>query len=325
MAIKIIKPGIFTTIQDLGRNGYRSAGIGPGGAMDFFAASVANVLVGNDEKSPLIEMHFPAVEILFQEDVLVSVTGGNFNGFIEEKPVLLWKPFIVKKNEKLSFKKYIDGARAYLAVKGGISADKWLNSFSTHPKIKAGGYKGRPLLKDDTIQLNASHPLNSIDNFPDSTDLISPVYNPINPVRCIAGPEWEWLNEASKAIFTGSPFTVTPQSDRMGFRLQGMHLDLQESIQLISSPVDMGTIQLLPNGQLILLMADHQTTGGYPRIANVISYHLPKLAQSPIHNKIQFEMISPEIAEDALFSLHQTIRFIKDNCQNYYAANRHQL
>ncbi len=325
MAIKIIKPGIFTTVQDLGRNGYRSIGIGPGGAMDFFAASVANFLVGNDEKSPVVEMHFPAPEVLFQEDALVSITGGNFNGYIEDKPASLWQPFLVKRNEKLSFKKYVHGARAYLAIQGGVSSDKWLNSFSTHTGVKAGGYFGRPLLKDDTIQLNSSRQFYSISDFPDLTDLISQVYDPVSRVKCIAGAEWASLNEESKKIFAGSPFTVSSQSDRMGYRLQGINLALKETIQLISSPVDTGTIQLLPNGQLILLMADHQTAGGYPRIANVIASYLPKLAQSSIQSTINFEMIEPGIAEETLLSLYQTLGYIKDNCFNFYAAHRHQL
>jgi antagonist of KipI len=325
MAIKIIKPGMFTTIQDLGRNGYRSVGIGPGGAMDFFAASVANFLAGNDEKYPVIESHFPAAEILFQEDALVSITGGDFSGYINDAPARLWQPLLIKQHEKLSFKKYINGARTYLAIRGGISSDNWLNSFSTHTKVKAGGHMGRPLLKEDIIQLNQTVPLIPIENFPDLTGLISPVYQPANMIRCIAGPEWELVNDESKINFPGFPFSVTTQSDRMGYRLQGIELALKDPAQLISSPVDRGTIQLLPNGQLIVLMADHQTTGGYPRIANVTGADLPKLAQSPIHGELRFKLFNIENAEEALFSLYQALESIKNICKNYYDAYRHQL
>lgn len=325
MSIKIIKPGLFSTIQDLGRNGYRAAGIGPGGAMDFFAASVANYLVGNDENSPVIEMHFPAAEILFEEDALLSITGGNFGTYINEVAVSLWKPLQVKKNDRLSFKKYTSGARAYLAIAGGIAADNWLNSCSTHTRVKAGGFKGRAFKKEDIIAFNKRSPFISVEGFPDFKSVNHPVYLPSNIIRCISGPEWDLMNEESKKIFTRLAFSITTQSDRMGYRMHGKELDLQSQVELISSPVDSGTIQLLPNGQLIVLMADHQTTGGYPGIANVISADLPKLAQANIHANIHFELMSVDCATDALFSLYQTMGSIKNNCSNFYDAYRHQL
>ncbi len=325
MAIKIIKPGLFTTIQDLGRNGYRAAGIGPGGAMDFFAASLANYLVGNDENSPVIEMHFPAAEMLFEEDALVSITGGNFSSYINEEPVSLWKPLQVKKNDRLSFKKFSSGARAYLAIAGGIAADNWLNSCSTHTKVKAGGFKGRAFKKEDIISFNKKLPFISVEGFPDCKSMIHPVYMPPNIIRCISGPEWDLMNDESKKAFSRSVFSVTAQSDRMGYRLHGTGLSLEYPVELISSPVDSGTIQLLPNGQLIALMADHQTTGGYPRIANVIGADLPKLAQAPIHSNLQFELMSVDCATDALYSLHQLMESILKKCNNFYDAYRRQL
>jgi antagonist of KipI len=325
MSIKIIKPGMFTTIQDMGRVGFRSAGIGPGGAMDFFAATAANFLVGNDEKAAVVEMHFPAAEIIFEEPALISITGGDFSAHLNDQPVPLWQPFFIKPNDWLLFKKYINGARAYLAIHGGIKADNWLNSFSTHTKVKAGGFKGRALLKEDVLLFNKKIEWFQLNSFPDFAGLVGSAYQPANTIRCIAGAEWEWLNELSQTNFSDSNFVLTAHSDRMGFRLQGTNLSLQQPLELISSPVDMGTIQLLPNGQLIVLMADHQTTGGYPRVANVISADLPKLAQSPIHSQIQFKMITPENAEDALFSFHQILGSIKNSCNNFYYAHRPQL
>ncbi len=325
MSIKIIKPGLFTTIHDLGRNGYRAAGIGPGGAMDFFAASVANSLVGNDENSPVIEMHFPAAEILFEADTLISITGGNFSGYINEGAVALWKPLQVKKNDRLSFKKYISGARVYLAIAGGFAADGWLNSFSTNTKVKAGGFKGRAFQREDIISFNKKLPFISVEDFPDFKSGIHPVYLPPDNIRCISGLQWDLLNDESKKAFSQTSFSITTQSDRMGYRLHGKELDLQSPVELISSPVDSGTIQLIPNGQLIVLMADHQTTGGYPAIANVISADLPKLAQANIQSNIHFELMSVDCATDALFSLYQTMGSIKGNCNNFYDAHRHQL
>ena len=325
MGIKIIKPGIFTTIQDLGRIGYRAVGIGPGGAMDTFAATVANYLVENDKNCPVIEMHFPAAEMVFESTALVSITGGDFGASLNEAHISPWKPFFVQEHDRLTFKNQTSGARIYLAIHGGIKADEWLKSCSTHSKLKAGGYKGRALLKADRIELNKSMSRFSINNFPNLKSIIHPVYEKPNLIRCIAGPEWNLMQKSSQSIFSGSTFSITTHSDRMGFRLKGTNLAIQTAEQLISSPVNYGCIQLLPNGQLIVLMADHQTTGGYPRIASVISADLPKLSQSAIHSNIQFEMIAQGSAEDALFSLHQTLRSIKNNCNLFYAVHRHQL
>ncbi len=325
MGIKIIKPGIFTTIQDLGRYGYRAVGIGPGGAMDSFAATVANYLVENDKNCPVVEMHFPAAEMIFESTSLLSIAGGDFCALLNEAPVSLWKPFFVQANDRLTFKKQERGARTYIAIHGGIKADNWLNSCSTHTKVKTGGYKGRTLLKEDRFEFNKIMQRFSINNFPNFKSTIQTVYEMPNLIRCIAGPEWDLMQDASKSIFSESAFLITADSDRMGVRLKGNNLSLQDTGQLISSPVNYGTVQLLPNGQLIVLMADHQTTGGYPRIVNVISADLPKLAQSGIHSNIQFKMIAHQNAEDALFSLHQTLISIKNHCDLFYAVHRHQL
>src|SRR5882757_8478000 len=139
MSIKIIRPGICSTVQDLGRTGYRSLGIGTGGAMDLFAATTANYLAGNDEHQAVIEMHFPAAEILFETAAVIAIAGGNFNAHINNEPVEMYQPHYIKKDAVLSFKKYSNGARAYIAIGGGLKIEKWLGSYSTHLKVKAGG------------------------------------------------------------------------------------------------------------------------------------------------------------------------------------------
>ena len=286
--------------------------------MDFFAASVANHLVGNDRKQPVIEMHFPAAEILFETNELISITGANFDANINDAAIEMHQPFFVKKNSILTFKKNSSGARVYLAIGGTMVAENWLGSYSTHLKVKAGGFKGRLLQKDDTIETAACTAKINSNKISVSPTILASVYNNKNIIRCIAGPEWNLVSTSSQNIFTENTFTITSRSDRMGYRLAGENLSLQNSIELISSPVSFGTIQLLPNGQLIILMADHQTTGGYPRIACVIAADLPKLAQLPINNAVHFEIVSIERAEEMLISLHQTLAEIKTGCQNFY-------
>lgn len=321
MSIKIIKPGILATIQDLGRTKFRSLGIGPGGVMDFFAASVANYIAGNSEDVPVIEMHFPAAEILFEEDTIISICGADFDARIYDLPVEMYKPVIIQKNMALSFKANFSGARVYLAIHGGMQAEKWLNSYSTNLKVNAGGHNGMPLHKEDIIEIQPQTQEVNNKYFFIEPSSISSVYNNPHSIRCVEGPEWEMLSEDGKQHFSKNEFTITSQSDRMGYRLAGKNISLKNSLSLVSSPVSFGTVQLLPNEQLIVLMADHQTTGGYPRIANVITADLPKLAQLPINTKLKFELVSLQEAEDALITMQHSLAAIKTTCKKLYGIN----
>jgi antagonist of KipI len=321
MSIKIIKPGICSTIQDMGRTGYRSLGIGTSGVMDFFAATVANYLAGNNDGQPVIEMHFPAAEILFEQDAIISIAGADFAACINNEPVQIYQPIFVKKDDTLSFKKNITGARVYVGIQGGMEAQKWLGSYSTNIKVTAGGFKGRVLQKEDVIGIKQCN--NTINNkkVTVAPAVIDSVYNHTNIIRCIAAPEWSLVSDLAANSFLQLPYTITNQSDRMGYRMAGEAINLQNQVELISSPVSFGTIQLLPNGQLIILMADHQTTGGYPRIANVTAADLPKLAQLPGNSTIHFKMVSLVEAEEMLLSIHKILTEIKTGCQNFYGVH----
>lgn len=322
MLIKITRPGIFTTIQDLGRPGFRALGIGPGGAMDGFAAAAANYLVGNEPQDPVIEMHFPAPEIFFESEALASITGANFTPVLDGQPVETWKPVLVKKNSTLLFDRHKSGARAYLATNPCIMPGNWLNSFSTNTRVKAGGHGGRALQKSDIIAVqDKEHPIPRAD-FLELTEMDTRIYGD-RKLRCIAGPEWHLLDEASGSRFQEASYMITTQSDRMGYRLKGANLALRDPVEMVSSPVDCGTIQLLPGGQLIILMADHQTTGGYPRIASVISADLPKLAQSAIADPLLFELTDLDTAEELLFSMYRELELIKNTCAVFYGKHRH--
>ena len=151
MSIKIIRPGVLATLQDAGRFGYRGIGIGSGGAMDIFAMKVAQYLCGNEDSEAVIEMNFPAPEILFEQDAIISITGADFTAVVNETIIPAWRTCFVKKDSVLKFKQPAWGAKAYLAVHGGWQAEKWLGSYSTHGKLTIGGFKGRALQKDDVI------------------------------------------------------------------------------------------------------------------------------------------------------------------------------
>lgn len=307
----------MTTLQDTGRQGFRDIGIATGGAMDVFAMKVSNFLLGNDENAAVIEINFPAPEILFQQNALISLTGADLSAAVSTTAVPLWRPFLIEKDSVLKFKQPVYGSKTYLAVQGGWQSEKWLGSHSTHLKVSAGGHEGRALQKNDVIlfkENNFSPSGDKILNWHVSEHELDKIYLPSNTIRCIQGVEWNLLNKTSQQNFEKNDFNITNQSDRMGYRLNGISLSLLHPTEIVSSAVDAGTIQLLPDGNLIVLMADHQTTGGYPRIASVIKADLPKLSQLNPGQKISFRIINIKEAEDILISMMQTLMEIKAGC-----------
>ena len=329
MSLRIIKAGILDTIQDLGRYGFQHLGINPGGAMDRFAASAINLLVGNNIDEALIEIHFPASIFLFEHETMLAIGGADFSATINGEDIPLWQPIITTKNSLLQFQKWKKGARCYLALKEKINIPKWLNSYSTNLKAASGGFNGRALQKDDVISFKEKKEYkiylkdNDLVILPWKADILWS-QKPIDRIAFISGNEWDRLTEESKNKFLNEPFVVGSLADRMGYRLQGM-LGAKEDGELVSSAVSFGTIQLLPNGELIVLMADHQTTGGYPRIAHVISPHLPLLAQSQPGDKIYFRLIDQGQVEDLLFLQQQHLLQLQNACkfrlEEFFNAN----
>ncbi len=304
MSLTIIKAGILDTIQDEGRFGFQAFGINPGGAMDVFSARLANCLLGKPMNSAVIEVHFPAPVIWFSKAAVISITGANFTPAIADKEIQINQPVIVNKDSVLQFKKVKQGARCYLAVLNNFTLAAWLNSYSTNLKAAAGGLHGGSLKSGDIIpfeKIDALHnylkeePFMALPWKAHSEDLTL-----VNRLEVIKGSEWDWLDEKSQQTFLNTPFKITKVADRMGYRLSGKGLQMKEQKQLVSSAVSFGTLQLLPSGQLIVLMADHQTTGGYPRVANVISAHLPLLAQSRTNDAFSFAITDIHTAEQKL-------------------------
>ena len=311
MSILIKKSGILTTVQDLGRSGFRRFGINPNGAMDKIAARLINSLLGNDENAPVLEMHYPASEILFEEDSLFALGGADFSAQLNEKSCENWRIIVAEKGSILKFKQKHSGNRAYLAIKGGFRIVNWLGSASTNLIAKIGGFDGRKLLNGDRIEFNFKFQISNFKfNYRISTSLI-PFYSKLPIIQVVSGAEFNELTVNSFDIFTKENFTLTQNSDRMGFRLKGSKLQLKNPKEIISSAVNFGTIQLLPNGQLIVLMADHQTSGGYPRIANVIPTDFPIFAQLGTNEKVAFQMISIEKAENLLFEFEKSLQLLK--------------
>jgi antagonist of KipI len=310
MSLQVVKTGIHDTIQDGGRPGYARWGINTNGAMDSFARSAANALVGNGMNAAVLEIHFPSPEILFHANALVSITGADFTPSIGHNVVPTWKTLQVPGGSVLSFGRKVNGMRCYVAVHGGLDVPEWLGSRSTNTKACVGGLDGRLLRKDDHINIAPGRFFSRI-----GKQLITSswsvshqgVYNPQEPIGLIQGREFDWLDESSKARIFQESFSITPSSDRMASFLQHAPITFASAEQLLSSAVMFGTIQALPSGQLCVLMADHQTTGGYPKVAHVISAHLPRFAQLSPGEHFTFKQTTIEDAEKMLLSLHHTI------------------
>jgi len=337
MSLKIIKAGILDTVQDMGRYGHQHLGINPGGVMDRFTACIANILVGNNKEAAVIELHFPASVFLFEKESIIAVAGADFTPVINGEKIPLLHPVVVNKNSVLQFQKAESATRCYLAVSGGLDINKWLNSYSTNLKAAAGGYNGRALQKDDVINLKkefsflpAGHekdfmvlPWKANDNcrpaglarqsHAKAGQAGSP--EPGERIAVISGHEWDVLTDETKNLFLNQAFVITFASDRMGYRLYGPALPAVKYDELVSSPVSFGTIQLLPDGQLIILMADHQTTGGYPKIAHVISSHLSQLAQMRPGEKIRFELTDQQTAENLFLQQHRHLQQLENACK----------
>jgi antagonist of KipI len=326
MSLKIIKAGLLDTVQDLGRNGYQHLGINPGGAMDRFSASLANALLGKELTAPVIEMHLPAPTILFDQPCIICLSGGDFSATINDELLSLHQPYFINESNVLQFKKHKHGARSYLSLVSDIKLKPWLNSYSTNLKAVAGGFNGRALKKDDAVAFEAIE-INPKQNILPLPWRYSESIAAGTNVEFMFGNEWAWLDHLSQTTLLNEAFVITPQSDRMGYRLKGPQLKQTVNDQLVSSAVSFGTMQLLPNGQVIVLMADHQTTGGYPRIGHVASTSLSTLAQLKASDAIKFAMTTIDSAEEKLLTQQQHLTRLQNTCklkmQNWLHAHRH--
>jgi len=324
MAFSIIKPGLLDTIQDLGRNGLGTWGINPSGVMDSYAAQIANLLVGNCRHEAVMEIHFPGPQILFEQNTLIAITGADFSPTVNDEAIPCWQPVVIRKNTILHFPALRQGGRCYLSVHGGYCMKKWMNSYSTNLKAGVGGWEGRPLKKGDELPFNENtiyfagllKDESNFETLPWRVN-VEKTYQYPHEIGFLPGREWHLLTPAAKAGFLENNFLIHPSSDRMGYQLKGAPLTLEQPVELVSSAVSFGTVQLLPGGQLIVLMADHQTTGGYPRIAHIVSAHLPKLAQLRPSDTIQFKLMDNETAEQLLVARQKELHIIQRACLDH--------
>lgn len=320
--LQVNKVGLQTTIQDLGRRGFQKYGVIVSGVMDPYAHRIANVLVGNPETDATIEITLVGPQLTFLKDCLFSLTGGDLSPLLNGNPIKMWRPIFAKKGCKLSFGKPLSGCRTYLAVAGGIAVPDVMGSKSTYLRAGIGGYDGRALQKEDVVHIGelSQHikdvigklTIAATDNSFIQVDwtLMSqavPTYQSEAIVRVTEGRQARLFDENSWNAFYQEAFQISSDSDRMGYRLKGPQLALTEAKELVSEGITFGSIQVPPDGQLIILMADRQTTGGYPKIAQVASVDIPKVSQIKPGERIRFEKITLEEAQQEILNERQLI------------------
>jgi antagonist of KipI len=293
--IQVVSPGMFTTVQDLGRYGYGPIGVSPSGAADPIALRVGNLLTGNIESAAALEMTLLGGMFLFPEGATIALAGSDFGATIDGVPVSLWTACELRAGAMLRMGGARVGARCYLCVRGGIVVKPLLGSASTHILTGLGGFEGRPLRKGDVLQIGeaSGRPRRIV-----AEEFVK--LAPRKVLRATDGPQTEWFSRESLKTFFSGVYKVTDESNRMGLRLDGPALETPHSGQMISEGVSLGAIQVPAGGKPIILFVEQQTTGGYPKIANIISADLPSVGQLRPRVEIRFEHVSAETARAAI-------------------------
>jgi antagonist of KipI len=311
MGVMIHKPGLLTTVQDLGRLGYQRDGIIVSGPMDRLSMRLANLLVGNKDNDAVLEISFVGPSLEFLVDTIIAICGGNLSPSINNQLIPVNKPIFVKKGDILEFGAIQQGCRSYLAFKHGIQVENVLGSKSTCLPAGFGGLHGRPLKKGDIL------PVFQIPYKPFSklnwnlSSYFDQFLFSNEPIRFIKGRQFDLFDDESITLFQKVSYVLTKDVNRMGYRLDGPKLSLIKAQEIVTEGVTFGSVQIPSSGQPIILMADHQTTGGYPKIAQIISSDLPRLAQLKPGDTITFSELSLSKAQQLAFKRENQIRALQ--------------
>lgn len=304
MGLQIIQPGILTTVQDGGRFGHQASGFSVSGPMDADALYAANILVNNAPDAACLEMVFMGVTAVFDRKTYFAVTGADMSPVLNGKPIESYCAQEAKAGDKLVLGAAKNGKYAYLAVAGGIDVPVVMGSRSTNLKCGIGGWQGRKLQAGDELPLTVTGSF--LDNHY-KKHLPAPHYETCVTLRTVAGPQSHFFTQQGLQTFTGESYTLLPESDRMGARLSGTAIEAKAGVDIISDAIALGSVQIPASGMPIIMLADRQTTGGYAKIATVISPDIPKLAQCAPGSEIRFRCISVDDA-NRLYKQHQKER-----------------
>lgn len=310
---EVIQPGPLTTIQDLGRYGYQQYGVPPSGAMDNYAFRMGNLLVGNEEGAPALEITLFGGRLRVLHNTIIALTGADLAATSNGNPIPMWEAISVCAGDIIAFPRLKSGCRAYLAVSGGIAVPKVMGSASTYTKAGIGGLEGRALQARDILRTIEGTYMTAGARVPSE---YIPIYGSPIELRAILGPQDDYFTEEGIHTFLSSVYVISPQADRMGYRLEGPRIQHRAKADIISDGIPLGAVQVPGDGLPIILLVDRQTTGGYTKIATVISTDIPKLAQAKPGDKVTFQPVTEDEAFRALKEYEQKIQTLARQLQH---------
>lgn len=312
---EVLEPGILTTIQDVGRYGFSQFGVPPSGASDFFSLKAGNLLVGNKADEASLETAVMGLKLKALREVVIAITGGDLLPALNREPLEMWRAHLLVEGDVVTFKRVQKGCRAYLAVSGGIVVPSVMGSKATYLSGKFGGLEGRGLRRGDTLYTaNVRSPLDRVGlRFPKER---IPLFEREAVLRVIPGPQDHHFTEKGFETFSSSFYQVTPQCDRMGVRLEGPKIERRSDVEesIISEGLVSGAIQVPGDGKPIIILTE-LVTGGYTKIATVISTDLKKVAQLKPGDRVRFEPISIKEAHRLLREQEQFLKDFKDSIE----------
>lgn len=334
MSVTVIRPGLASTFQDTGRHGFQHLGMPVCGAMDLRAHQLANLIAGNERDLATLEVTLMGPTLRFDAPACIALAGADLSPTVNGTPVPIGRPLVLRAGDVLAFGARRSGVRCYIAWHGGIALPHVLGSQSTYLRGRLGGYHGRALQKDDVLPLNvpldeAAHASLADDLQKMAIYLSAPLaYNPRRRLRVMRGPQTGLFTDEALHTLFNSEFRIANESDRMGYRLAGPALNVRENRQLLSEGATFGTIQVPADGQPIVLMADRQSIGGYPKIGHVASVDLSQLAQCMPGETVRFEEIElaqaqqlDNLREQALASLAASLAPMRERIASSVRAS----
>jgi len=302
---RVVKPGLLTTIQDLGRPGFQRYGVPTSGAMDTFAFTAANLLVDNQPDAASLEITLLGPELEFLSKAQIAITGADLSPTINGEEASCWQTLQILKDDTLTFGHPRSGCRAYLAVRGGIDVPTVLGSRSTYLRGRFGGFQGRQLKAGDTVE--AQKPTKPLEHNLSIPHELIPRYNDELTVGVVLGPQSDHFTDEGIQVFLSNTYTVTIDSDRMGYRLAGQKVKQSVPTGMVSDAITPGSVQIPPSGQPIVMMRDAQTTGGYPKIAVVNTPDVSRLGQLRPNHRVRFLKTSISEARRSLIEYHKRL------------------
>ena len=332
MSVEVLRPGMLSTLQDLGRHGYQHYGVVVDGAMDEVSHRVANLLVGNDEAEATLELTLLGPELRFARDTLIALAGADMAPHADGRPVPMYRPLWIAAATRLAFGAARRGCRTYVSVGGGYAVAPVLGSRSTFLSGAIGGFQGRALRAGDVLPIGDA----GGERFGALRKALAPgkpgfsaarwfMASPEDlhlptPMRVTQGRHWKLFSAEGRKRFLGSEFRIGAQSNRMGYRLEGPAIIPARAVDLVSEAISFGTVQVPPDGKPIVLMADRQTTGGYPKIADVIGADLPRLAQRCPGEVVRFARIDLDQAQALLLARETALGRLREAVRTGGAA-----